>query len=52
MNVDFPVLTGPTIPKYISPFVLFAISSYISILVIIIPPPINMRFSIQLIYMP
>lgn len=52
MNVDFPVLTGPTMPKYISPFVLLAISSYISKLVIIIPPLINIRFYIQLIYMP
>lgn len=45
MNVDLPVRTGPTTPKYISPFVLFAISSYISKLVIIIPPPAKYALS-------
>ena len=38
INVDLPVLTGPTTPIYTSPFVRVAISEYIFVLFIFLPP--------------
>ena len=42
MNVDLPVLTGPTTPRYISPFVLILISLYKSNSLILITMPFQL----------